>query len=180
MSSADFHVYYWAGIGVIANKYGIEVRRLSIGDQHGLNGEARLDPIGKWCSLDVGLNYFKAMQVENYVTTLLAGSAASYIRVQDQRSQIKRSFGEAGLESKFLREVWQCVQREPDRAVAIIAGSLGAYDDGDVEATTIRLWRRAVRIFRQQAQYEQLELLASELTRSRELNGDKIRDLLKR
>ena len=125
MSYPDFHIYYWAGIGVVAVKYGIEVQRISIGDENGLGGEAVLEPIGKWCSLNVGLDYFKAMQVENYATALLAGSAASFIRVQDQRCHLKRSLGDAGLEMKFLREVWQCLQREPDRAVAIICGSLG-------------------------------------------------------
>ena len=40
MSSPDFHIYYWAGIGVSAIKYGIEVQRISIGDENGLDGEA--------------------------------------------------------------------------------------------------------------------------------------------
>src|SRR4051812_17214431 len=141
MSSLDFHVYYWAGIGVVAVKNDIEVRRISIGDEKGLNGEAILQPLENRYSLNVGLNYFKAMQVEDYVTTLLAGSAASYIRVHDQRGHLKRSLGDTGLELRFLREVWQCLQREPDRAAAIICGCLGSYDDGDVEATALRLWR---------------------------------------
>jgi hypothetical protein len=178
MSSPDFHFYYWAGIRVIAVKYGIEVQRISIGDQNGLNGEAVLEPVGKWCNLNVGLNYFKAMQVENYATTLLAG-AASFIRVQDQRCHLRRSFGDAGLEIKFLREVWQCLQREPDRAAAIICGSLGEYDDGDVEATARRLWTRAVRLLRQKVQYQQLKSLATQLMTVKQMTGEEVCRLLK-
>ncbi len=81
------------------------MQRISIGDENGLDGEAILEPIGKWCNLNVGLDYLKAMQVENYATALLAGSAASFIRVQDQRCHLKRSLGDAGLEMKFLHEV---------------------------------------------------------------------------
>jgi hypothetical protein len=75
------------------------------------------------------MNPFKAAKVEDYATTLLAGSAASYIHVQDKRCRLKRSFGEAGLEMKFLRQLSQSVQREPDRAIAIIRGSLGVQSD---------------------------------------------------
>ena len=155
------------------------MQRISICDQNGVNGEAVLEPIGKWCSLNVGLDYFKAMQVENYATALLAGSAASFIRVQDHRCHLKRSLGDAGLEMKFLREVWQCLQREPDRAVSIICGSLGDYDDGDVEATTRRLWNRAVRVLRQKPQYEQLKLLAKRLMAVKQMDGEEVHRLLK-
>jgi hypothetical protein len=179
MSSPDFHVYYSAGIGVVAAKYGIEVQRISIGDENGLDGEVVLEPIGELCSLNVGLDYFKAMQVENYSTTLLAGSAASFIRVQDQRCHLKRSLGDAGLEMKFLREVWQCLQREPDRAVAIICGSLGAYDDGDIEATTRRLWNRAVRLLRQDVTYLHLKSLANQLATVKQMTGEELCRLLK-
>ena len=72
MSSPGFDAYYWAGIGVVAVKYGIEVQRISVGDEYGLNGESILEPIEESC----GLNYFKAMRVENYATTLLAVSSA--------------------------------------------------------------------------------------------------------
>jgi hypothetical protein len=160
MSFPDFHLYYRAGIGV-ALKHGIEVKRISMDDEIGLDGESILEPIGESRSMNVGLDHSKAMQVESYATTLLAGSAASFIRVQGQCCHLKRSFGDAGLEMKFLREVWQCLQREPDRAVAIICGSLGDYDDGDVEATTRRLWTGAVRILRHKTQYEHLKLLAT-------------------
>lgn len=179
MSSPDFHIYYWAGIGVSAIKYGIEVQRISIGDENGLDGEAVLEPIAKWCSLNVGLDYFKAMQVECYATTLLAGSAASFIRVQDQRCHLKRSLGDDGLEMKFLREVWQCLQREPDRAVAIICGSLGEYDDGDIEATTRLLWNRAVRLLRGDVAYQQLKSLANQLMTVKKMTGEEICRLFK-
>jgi hypothetical protein len=174
MTTSDFHIYYWAGIGVSAVKYGIGIHRISIGDDHGLDGEAVLEPVGNWCDLNVGLDYFKAMQVENYISTLLAGSAASFIRVQDQRCHLKRSLGDAGLEMKFLREVWHCLQREPDRAVAIICGSLGAYDDGDVEATTQRLWHRAARLLRQPTHHQQLKCLAQRLSETRQMAGEDV------
>ena len=87
--------------------------------------------------------------------------------------------GEAGLEMKFLREVWQCLQREPDRAVAIICGSLGEYDDGDIEATTRRLWHRAVRLLRQDVPYLQLKSLAKRLMTVKQMTGEEICRLLK-
>jgi hypothetical protein len=62
MSSPDIHVYYWAGIGVVATTYGIEVQRISIGDGNCAIGEAILEPVAKWCNLSVGLDYFKAMR----------------------------------------------------------------------------------------------------------------------
>ncbi len=119
------------------------------------------------------------MQVEDYATTLLAGSAASFLRVESQRCPLKRSLGDAGLEMRFLREVWQCLQREPDRAVSLICGSLGAFDDGDVEATTLRLWRRAIHLLRQEPQADQLKRLARRLSEVRHLSGDQVSRLLK-
>jgi hypothetical protein len=80
----------------------------------------------------------------------------------------------------YLREAWQCSQREPDRAIAIICGSLGAYDDGDVEATTRRLWDRAVRLLRAPTQHARLCLLAKELRSARRLSGKDVRRLLRR
>jgi hypothetical protein len=47
MSSPDLHIYYWAGIGVVAVHYGIRLERISIGDVDGLNGEVSLEPITK-------------------------------------------------------------------------------------------------------------------------------------
>jgi hypothetical protein len=178
MSAPDYHIYYWAGIGVVAVKYGIQIRRISIGTD-GVDGEAALEPIGKFCNLNVGQDFYRAIEVENYVTALLAGSAASFIRVQDQRCNLKRSYGDAGLELKFLHEVWQCIQREPDRAAAIIFGSLGAYDDGDVEATTQRLWHRAVRVLRQELHYDQLRALSKRLMEAKQMAGEEVRRLLK-
>jgi len=162
---SDYHAFYWAGIAVTAFKFGIKLQRLSIGDKDGLHGEAELEPVTEWCDLDVGMNSFKASAVEDYATTLLAGSAASFIRAQDERHHLKRSLGDAGLKMKFERQVWECVRREPDRAVALICGSLGSFDDGDVEATTQRLLERAVRTLRQPKQNQQLKRLAQKLLR---------------
>jgi hypothetical protein len=179
MPSTDFHFYYWAGIAVVAVKYDIDVVQISIGDELGIDGEVQLEPIGKCCNLNVGLDFFQALEVENYATALLAGSAASFIRVQERRCHLKRSYGNAGLEMKFLREVWECLQREPDRAVAIICGSLGEYDDGDVQATTQRLWHRAVRVLRQEKHKQQLRLLATRLMEVKQMTGEEVRQLLK-
>ena len=112
------------------------------------------------------------------MTALLAGSAASFLRAQEQRCQIKRSLGDAGLEMKFLREIWQCLQPEPDRAVAIVCGSLGKFDDGDAEATIRRLWHRAIRLLRQTAIRAKLDRLTRELERTGRLTGDKVERLL--
>jgi hypothetical protein len=178
MNSPDFHIYYWADIGVAAITYGIDIRRISIGNQEGVDGEALLEPITKFCDLNVGLDFYKALEVDNYATVLLSGSAASFIRVKDGRRHLQRCYGDAGLEMSFLREVWQCLQREPDRAAAIICGSLGEYDDGDVEATAARLWCRAVRMLRQPKQYDQLKRLACRLFEVKEMAGRDVRDLL--
>ena len=80
---------------------------------------------------------------------------------------------------KFLSEVWQCLQREPDRAVSIICGSLGEYDGGDIEATTRRLWNRAVRLLRQEATYQQLKSLANQLMTVKQMTGEEVYRLLK-
>ena len=80
---------------------------------------------------------------------------------------------------KFLREVWQCLQQEPDRAVAIICVSLGEYDDGDVEATARRLWTRAVRMLRQKEAYQQLKSLANRLMKVKQMTGEEVRQLIK-
>jgi hypothetical protein len=85
MEPVGYRAYYWAGIGVAAVKFGVELESLSVGDGDGKDGHAILEPVGNFCDLDVGMNPFKAAKVEDYATTLLAGSAASYIRVQDQR-----------------------------------------------------------------------------------------------
>ena len=177
MPAPDYRIH-WAGIGVIAHKYGIQIRRISIGND-GVDGEAALEPIEKCCSVNVDEDFFRAIEIENYATALLAGSAASFIRVQDQRCHLKRSYGDAGLELKFLHEVRQCIQREPDRAAAIIFGSLGADDDGNVEATTQRLWHRAVRVLRQQVHYQQLRLLSTRLMVVKQMTGDEVLQLLK-
>jgi hypothetical protein len=174
MNSPNSQVYYWAGIGVVAFKYAIRVVRIAIDDADESRGEAVLEPIGRWRNPDVGMDYYKTMLVENYATALLAGSAASFIRTQDQRCDLKRSLGDAGLEERYLREVGQCRQRESDRAIAIIFGSLGAYDDGNVEATTRRLWHRAVRVLRQKEQYEQLKLLAKRLLEVKRMSWEEL------
>lgn len=109
----------------------------------------------------------------------MAGSAASFVRVQEKRCHLKRSFGDAGVELQFLRDVWQCFQREPDRAVGIIFGSLGAYDNGDVEATTKRLWHRAVRVLREKPHFQQLKLLAGQLEKLKQMSGEEILALLR-
>jgi hypothetical protein len=165
-------------LGEERSKFGIEVRHISAGDEVGLDGEASLEPVTEWCDLDVGLNPFKAAAVEDYATTLLSGSAAAFIRVQDQRHLSKRSIDDAGLDLEFLRQVWQCLQPEPDRAIAIICGSLGSVDDGDVETTTRRLWHRAVRILRQRQYYWQLQRLARHLREVEKMSGTEVLQFL--
>jgi hypothetical protein len=179
MEPADTNAYYWAGIGIVAVKFDVKFKSLSLGDLDGHDGCAILEPVGNYCDLDVGMDPFKASKVEDYATTLLAGSAASYIRARDKRCHLKRSLGEAGLEIKFLRQIWQSLHREPDRAIAIIFGSLGAFDDGDTEGTTRRLWHRAVCILQQQPYSDQLRRLARELTSLGELTGAEVHELLK-
>jgi hypothetical protein len=179
MAEQDFRAYYWAGIAVLAIKSDIEIECLDVGDANGLNGKAILEPISS-SDMDVGLNSWKARKVEDYVTTLLAGSAASFIRVLGRRGHLKRSLGDAGLEMRFLREVWQCFQPEPDRAMAIICGSLGKYDDGDAEATFKRLWHRAVRILRQPQHDQQIKLLAKHLLCVKRMTGEEVHRLISR
>jgi hypothetical protein len=171
-------VFYFAGIGVIAHHFHIDVYKLSAGDKNGFAGKVLLEPIAKWCDLDVGLNPFKAAKVEEYATALLAGLAANYVCAEARRGQIKRSHGGAGLEMKYLREIWQSLQPEPDRAIAIIFGSLGKFDDGDAEATTRRLWHRAVRLLRQPKLHGQLNRLARELKEKGRMTHDEIDRLL--
>ena len=89
MQNLDYHVYYWAGIGVIAFKFGIRLEWLSIGDEHGQGGRAVLEPLEDWCDPEDESHFYRVMQIEEYVTTLLAGSAASFVRVQNQRSHYK-------------------------------------------------------------------------------------------
>jgi hypothetical protein len=165
----DEHGYYWAGITVVASHFEIRVRHLSLGDEYGLDGAATLEPVETWCHSDAGMNPFRTARVEDYATALLAGHAAVFIRDSDERCQLKKAYGQAGLEMKFLRRVWQCLQPEPDRAVALIVGFLGEYDDGDVEATAQRLWHRAARILRQPKRCKQLKVLAGELIQSIEM-----------
>jgi hypothetical protein len=175
MQKEDYQAYYWSGIAVCAARFSIGLKRLSLGDNCGLNGVAQLDAFDEWCGTDVGINPFTATRIENYVTALLAGSAAVFIRVQDARCHLKRSYGDAGLEAKFLREVWQCLQPESDRALSIVVAWLGAYDDGNAEATTRRLWHRAVRILRQPQHYQQLKTVAQSLTEMRQMTGEEVR-----
>jgi hypothetical protein len=171
--------YYFAGIAVTAAKLGIRLERLSVGDQYGLNGEAKLEPLESWCDSDCGENPLLAAKVEDYATTLLSGCAASYLHVQQGRCHLKRTFGDAGLEERFLRQVWHALQPELDRAHAIIIGSLGNYDDGNAEATARRLWHRAVRILHQPVHNRQLKRLAGHLDKAKHLRREEILSLLK-
>ena len=172
--------YYWAGIAVVASHFEIRVQHLSVGDEYCLDGSAMLEPLETWCDSDAGMNPFLMAKVEDYVTALLAGNAAAFIRESEERCQLKKSFGEGGLEMKFLRKVWQCLQPEPDRAAAIIVGFLGEYDDGDIEATVRRLWHRAVRILRQPKRHKQLKALADALCRTIEMTDEDVVRVLDR
>jgi hypothetical protein len=80
MKRLDHHLYYYAGIAVLSAKFGIRLDWLSAGDEHSLDSEAKLEALENWCASDAGGNPFRAARVEDYVTTLLAGSAASFIR----------------------------------------------------------------------------------------------------
>jgi hypothetical protein len=172
--------YYFCGIAVTAAKFGIRLECLSIDDEYGLDAEAKLESLESWCDSDVGAMPFHIARIEDYVTTILAGSAASFIRAEDRRCRLKQSLGSAGLEQRFLRQVWQCLQPETDRAVAIICGSLGSVDDGDVEATTRRLWHRAVRILRQPTHHQQLKSLARHIAEVKRMTRSEIIRVLNR
>ena len=179
MTQSQLNAQYCAGIGVIAVKFGITVKRLWIGNEEGSLCDALLEPINISRVADADLDYFRTMQIEDYATALLAGSAANFIREQDQLCHLKRSFGDAGLEMRFLREIWQGERRKPDRAMAIICGFLEEYDDGDIEATAKRLWHRAVLILRRVPHCQQLKSLAQQLQRVKLINGDEIHHFLK-
>jgi hypothetical protein len=70
MEPIDLQAYYWAGIGVVALKFEVKLKSLSLGDMDGHDGRAILEPVGSFCDLDVGMDPFKAAKVENYATTL--------------------------------------------------------------------------------------------------------------
>lgn len=169
-----FTAYYFSGIAVVARHFDIEVTELSIGDDAGLGGYAFLQPVSTWCSMGVEENPFAASAMEDYITTLLAGSAATFLKTMDERCQVKRSFGDAGLEMQFLREIWQGLQREPDRAISLIFGSLGHVDEGDIEATARRLWHRAIRILRQPKVNTKLQRLVRRIEDVRKMSGAQI------
>jgi hypothetical protein len=174
MQIVDFHAYYWGGVAVIAHKFGIPVHGLYVGDESGLDGKADLQPISESCDPNVGLN----PPVEDYVTTLLAGSAASFIRVEEQQSHWRRPCTDPGFDVAFLRRVWESLQPERERAVAIICRSLGDVDDGNVKFTVRRLWQRAVRLLRQPIHHRQLKRLAEHLITSKSMSSDEVRRLL--
>lgn len=178
MNRPEIQHYYYAGIAILAVHFGIELRELDLGDRDGLNGEAALEPIDQWCDTDVVYDGVKGSRVEDYVTTLLAGSAATFIRAESRRHHLLGSFGSAGLERKFLRQVWLCLQREPDRAAAIICGTLGKFDSGDVEATMMRLWHRSVRLLREPSRWKQVERLARQLVQTQRMTGDDVKQFL--
>ena len=163
--------YYRAGIAVIAQRFGIRVDRLWIGDKHGLDGITVLESLEDWCKSGAPAAPSHGKAIEDYVTTLLGGAAATFIKAQDRRCHLKRTFGDAGLEENFIRKVWQCLQPEPDRAVAIVVGALSAYDDADAAATTRRLCNRAARLLREPRAHAQLSNLASQLMQAREMSA---------
>jgi hypothetical protein len=176
--NAECREYYWAGIGIVAAKLGIKIEYLTIGDFDGINGEAKLESLEQWCDASVDVHSFRAKRVEDYCTALLAGSAGRFICAESRRCHLKRTLGSAGLEEGFLRELYECVQCEPDRAMAIIVGSLGDFDDGDAKATTRRLWHRAIRILRQPMYNNWLKRLIWRLKQVREIDGIGILRLL--
>ena len=170
----DLKPYYQAGIGVVANKFGIEVKRLSLKVIRGQASGVVLQPVQKWCKLNVFTDDFKILLLEEYVMTCLAGSAARYIRLDDLRGPLKKSLGSAGLELEQLRKMWQCSDAETDRAFALVFGSMGQIDDGDTDATLLRLWRRTIGLLRNPAYYKQLNQLAMHLSQVKQMSASQI------
>jgi hypothetical protein len=177
MANADLRPYYLAGIGVAATKFGIGLKLLSL--QRGAAGSgAVLHPVRKWCKLDVSIDDFKILQLEEYIMTCLAGSAARCIRLEDLRGPLKQSLGNADLELEQLREMWQCSEPETDRAFALVFGSFGQIDDGDSDATLYRLWRRTLHLLRMPKHYDQLNRLARRLYDVTTMSGEEISTFL--
>jgi hypothetical protein len=170
--------YYQAGIGVLAVELDVGLRRLSVGYRHHETAEPTLEPLDVQSVRKGQLGSLEREQIEDYLTTCLAGSAAQFLYSLNRRCQLKQSFGAAGLEMKYLRRMWDCVEPETDRAFAIAFGLLGHVDDGDAEGTMLRLWQRAVTLLRQPPQREQLTRLAQHLRKVERMSGGEVHRFL--
>ena len=170
----ELEAYHQAGIGVLAVKLDVRLQQLSVGFEKQWTSGPTLEPLENFRKEDVEHSSCNRDRVEDYLTASLGGSAGVFLFNLGRRRHFQRSHGDAGLEMKHLRRMWQCVEPEVDRAFGIAFALLSKFDDSDTEATLWRLWQRAVELLRQPLQRKQLDRLARQLMQVGKMPGEEV------
>jgi hypothetical protein len=118
--------------------------------------------------------------IEEYLLVCLSGDAARFICASTRRPQLRRSLEGAGPELKQLRQLWEGLEPESERALVIALGTLPVLDGGNPEASIYRLWKRAHRLLTENRQRTQIAGLALHLLHVRRMTGPEVEDFLKR
>lgn len=172
--------YYEAGIGVAAAAYGVQIQTLAIEYDAGAKFGFSIEPLAQWIVRHPESFAHRVELIEEYVTVCLAGDAGRFIHTESRRCQLQRSLQGAGPELRQLRLLWECLEPETERALVVALGTLPKLDDGDPEASVMRLWKRACRLLRQHGQRSELDQLARHLLKVRQMTGTEVVEFLKR
>lgn len=175
----DLEAHYLAGIGVAGVTLDLRIRILSLGYDPAAHHGFSIAPLAISPGSGFGDSYSHLQSIEDYITVCLAGAAGRYIRGVALRCHLKRSLGNTDLELAQLRQAWSASEPETERALIISLGHLHVADDGDMEASVLRLLRRAATLLKQRCQSDQLARLARQLLVAREMTGSEVLQFLR-
>jgi hypothetical protein len=169
--------YEQAGVAVVAHALRIPVYRLSV------VGGGRLPSLPSYEEWRIGQDRSEIgllSRTEDYVTTLLAGSVGHLILQEKCFNYRRPSTGRMHLKERRLAEARKGEGELNDRAFYLTFAWLWQADDGNADATIVRLWHNAEALLRRSTQRRQVERLAIRLLVRGELFIQEIRETFKR
>jgi hypothetical protein len=151
--------YYHAGVAVVGVELGVSIQRLSIRRSDGSD----------WCFEHDSMPAFQFVVIENYCTTLLAGSAGQLQRAEARAGYEYASMEQRAMARRYRTKAVQTYDALTDRAFAIALAGLQPCDGGDTLKSLRRLWLRADYLLRQEPHRSQLNSLATRLLVAEEM-----------
>jgi hypothetical protein len=155
--------YYHAGVAVVGVELGVSIQRLSIRRSDGSDPTPLLEQLGDWCFEHDSMPAFQFVVIENYCTTLLAGSAGQLQRAEARAGYEHASMEQRAMARRYRTKAVQTYDALTDRAFAIALAGLQPCDGGDTLKSLRRLWLRADYLLRQEPHRSQLNCLATRL-----------------
>ncbi|MEQ8212260.1 MAG: hypothetical protein RH917_20845 [Lacipirellulaceae bacterium] len=174
----ELSAWYQAGIATMAVRNRIEVHQLTLEESTGKRAGVRVEAFPASRILNLREGELRTSRIEDYVSTLLAGTVGRLIRIMLSYDGNREGHSTKHPAMRCWETTLEAQEPETDRAYAITVGYLQEKDGGDPTETLQRLWLVVYGELQTPSCSRMLSLVAEKLLEKRKLSSSIIHRLL--